>query len=124
VASRIEAAVARIGKDGPGGKRFRPFREFHFHDVIVFEDCALKHVAIDMPGIGIRHEQRVGLDGGSVSAKNRHLMVGEPHVLTVRSVNGYNVVSWRSGQISYWAASDLNASELEDFAKLFQSSPG
>jgi anti-sigma factor RsiW len=47
-----------------------------------------------------------------------------PHVMTTRSINGYNVVSWRSGQIAYWAASDLNASELEDFAKLFQSSPG
>jgi anti-sigma factor RsiW len=47
-----------------------------------------------------------------------------PHLMTTRSVNGYNVVSWSSGQIAYWAASDLNASELEDFAKLFQSSPG
>jgi anti-sigma factor RsiW len=47
-----------------------------------------------------------------------------PDVTTSRSVNGYNVVSWSSGQITYWAASDLNVRELEDFAKLFQSSPG
>lgn len=41
-----------------------------------------------------------------------------------RSVNGYNVVSWSSGEITYWAASDLNATELEEFAKVFQSAPG
>jgi anti-sigma factor RsiW len=43
--------------------------------------------------------------------------------MTTRSVNGYNVVSWNSSQITYWAASDLNARELEEFAKLFQSAP-
>jgi anti-sigma factor RsiW len=47
-----------------------------------------------------------------------------PDVMTSRSVNGYNVVSWSSGQITYWAASDLNVRELEEFAKLFKSSPG
>jgi anti-sigma factor RsiW len=44
--------------------------------------------------------------------------------ITTRSVNGYNVVTWNSDQITYWAASDLNARELEEFAKLFQSAPG
>jgi anti-sigma factor RsiW len=44
--------------------------------------------------------------------------------MTIRSVNGYNVVSWSSDQITYWAASDLNARELEEFARLFQSAPG
>jgi anti-sigma factor RsiW len=47
-----------------------------------------------------------------------------PDVMTSRSANGYNVVSWNSGQTTYWAASDLNVRELEEFAKLFQSSPG
>jgi anti-sigma factor RsiW len=44
--------------------------------------------------------------------------------MTARSVNGYNVVTWSTDQITYWAASDLNVRELEEFAKLFQSSPG
>ena len=44
--------------------------------------------------------------------------------MTTRSVNGYNVVSWSSDQITYWAVSDLNARELEEFARLFQSAPG
>jgi anti-sigma factor RsiW len=43
---------------------------------------------------------------------------------TRRSVNGYNVMRWSSNGTTYWAASDLNVRELEDFAKLFQSSPG
>jgi anti-sigma factor RsiW len=44
--------------------------------------------------------------------------------ITTRSVNGYNVVTWSTAELTYWAASDLNARELEEFAKLFQSSPG
>jgi anti-sigma factor RsiW len=44
--------------------------------------------------------------------------------MSTRSANGYNVVSWSSGLITYWAASDLNARELEEFAKLFESAPG
>jgi anti-sigma factor RsiW len=44
--------------------------------------------------------------------------------ITTRTVNGYNVVSWSSGQTTYWAASDLNLRELQEFAKLFQSAPG
>ena len=40
-----------------------------------------------------------------------------------RSVNGYNVVGWTTDKTSYWAASDLNAGELETFARLFQGLP-
>jgi anti-sigma factor RsiW len=36
------------------------------------------------------------------------------------SVNGYNILRWNDGGISYWAVSDLNLSELNTFAKLFQ----
>jgi len=43
---------------------------------------------------------------------------------TRRTVNGYNVVRWSSDGISYLATSDLNAAELETFAKEFQSAPG
>lgn len=40
-----------------------------------------------------------------------------------RSINGYNVVSWREGGIGYWAISDLAVGELDTFARLFKSSP-
>jgi anti-sigma factor RsiW len=43
--------------------------------------------------------------------------------ITTRAVNGYNVVSWSSGKTTYWASSDLNLRELQEFAKLFQSAP-
>jgi anti-sigma factor RsiW len=36
------------------------------------------------------------------------------------SVNGYNILTWNDGGMSYWAVSDLNLSELNTFAKLFQ----
>jgi anti-sigma factor RsiW len=38
-----------------------------------------------------------------------------------RVVSGYNVVGWTIGPTTYWAASDLNAAELQAFAKLFQA---
>ena len=39
-----------------------------------------------------------------------------------RSINGYNVVHWVENGVSYWAISDLEAKELEDFARLFRTS--
>ncbi len=41
---------------------------------------------------------------------------------TPRAVNGYNVVHWVDNGASYWAVSDLEAKELEDFARLFRTS--
>ena len=41
----------------------------------------------------------------------------------VRSINGYNVVSWREGGMGYWAISDLAVGELETFVRLFIASP-
>jgi anti-sigma factor RsiW len=41
-----------------------------------------------------------------------------------RSINGYNLVSWNDGGVTYWAASDLNPAELVTFAKLFRAAPG
>ncbi len=35
-------------------------------------------------------------------------------------VNGFNIVSWNVGPTTYWALSDLNVTELNAFAKLFQ----
>ncbi len=40
---------------------------------------------------------------------------------TLPSINGYNVVAWRDGGRTYWAVSDLNASELQLFARKFQA---
>jgi len=38
---------------------------------------------------------------------------------TTYSVNGTNVAVWRVADLTYWAASDLNAVELSRFAELF-----
>jgi anti-sigma factor RsiW len=40
-----------------------------------------------------------------------------------RSLNGYNVVSWSSDSVTYLAASDLNATELQEFARQFRAAP-
>jgi anti-sigma factor RsiW len=40
-----------------------------------------------------------------------------------RSVKGYNVVGWSIDRTAYWAVSDLNAAELETFARLFADAP-
>jgi anti-sigma factor RsiW len=37
-----------------------------------------------------------------------------------RTINGYNLVSWRDGGTAFWAISDLNIEDLNRFAKLFQ----
>jgi anti-sigma factor RsiW len=41
---------------------------------------------------------------------------------TPRDVNGYNIVHWVENGVSYWVISDLEAKELEDFARLFRTS--
>ena len=41
---------------------------------------------------------------------------------TPRAVNGYNIVHWVEKGVSYWAISDLEAKELEEFARLFRTS--
>jgi anti-sigma factor RsiW len=37
-----------------------------------------------------------------------------------KSIKGYNLVSWNDGEVRYWAASDLNAAELDTFARSFR----
>ena len=34
--------------------------------------------------------------------------------------NGYNLVHWSEGQMTYWAVSDIPAVELQDFKRLYQ----
>ena len=43
--------------------------------------------------------------------------VGSP-----RSINGYNVVQWSENRMTFWAVSDVEAKELENFAQLFRTS--
>ena len=40
-----------------------------------------------------------------------------PSVVTAQ---GYNLVSWRTGGVAFWAVSDLNTTELAQFVTLFQ----
>jgi anti-sigma factor RsiW len=37
------------------------------------------------------------------------------------TTHGYNISRWNSGGLSYWAVSDLNAAELDEFAKLIRN---
>lgn len=53
----------------------------------------------------------------AVPTESRFELERTPH-----AVNGYNVVHWVEKGVSYWAISDLEAKELEDFAQLFRSS--
>jgi anti-sigma factor RsiW len=38
-----------------------------------------------------------------------------------RAIDGYNIVDWTDGNLTYWAVSDLAAPELEDFARAFRA---
>ena len=42
--------------------------------------------------------------------------------MTPRLVNsdGYNIVQWIDDGVAYWAVSDLNGRELEEFVNLFR----
>src|SRR5215204_1736920 len=40
-----------------------------------------------------------------------------------RSVDGYNIVGWNDDDVSYWATSDLNVKELQEFAAAFRAAP-
>jgi anti-sigma factor RsiW len=38
-----------------------------------------------------------------------------------RAIDGYNIVEWTDGNLTYWAVSDLAAPELEEFARAFRA---
>lgn len=41
-----------------------------------------------------------------------------------RSVNaGHNIIAWRENGVAYWAVSDLSASDLDTFVRLFRTAP-
>ena len=64
-----------------------------------------------------------------VYARRKHLisLFALPHpsrserTAASESIKGYNLVQWTVGDVEYWAASDLNSVELQQFANLFRS---
>jgi len=40
-----------------------------------------------------------------------------------RTAEGYHVIGWTEGGLSYWAVSDLGIGELRNFVKLFRTAP-
>jgi len=42
---------------------------------------------------------------------------------TARVDDGYNLVSWTAGGVTYWAVSDMAAADLAHFAELFRDAP-
>jgi anti-sigma factor RsiW len=38
-----------------------------------------------------------------------------------RAIDGYNIVDWTDGDITYWAVSDVSAPDLEEFARAFRA---
>ena len=63
-----------------------------------------------------RHQHVINLfvmpaEGGVVPAK------------ASASLNGYNLRHWRAGALRFWAVSDLNAAELEEFERLVRAQP-
>jgi anti-sigma factor RsiW len=40
-----------------------------------------------------------------------------------RTAEGYHVIGWSEGGVSYWAVSDVGMGELQNFVKLFRAAP-
>ena len=40
-----------------------------------------------------------------------------------RASEGYNIVHWTEGGVTYWAVSDIGAGDLEDFVQKFRAAP-
>jgi anti-sigma factor RsiW len=74
-------------------------------------------VGTPVPTLVYRHAKHV-ISVTAMPAESR-FEVGS----TARTVNGYNVVHWSENGVSYWAVSDVAAKDLEEFARLFRSSP-
>ena len=68
------------------------------------------------------------IQGRSVAAliyqRNKHVInvfiwPGESAAGTL-TANGYHLIHWSAGGMSYWAVSDLNETELKDFSALLR----
>jgi len=46
---------------------------------------------------------------------------GSPVAFPPSTIQGYNIIHWTEGSMTYWAVSDLNSTELEQFVQLFRS---
>jgi anti-sigma factor RsiW len=42
--------------------------------------------------------------------------------MPLQKLDGFNVVRWKDDGVMYFAVSDLNLAELEEFARLFRTS--
>jgi anti-sigma factor RsiW len=40
-----------------------------------------------------------------------------------RDADGYHLITWTDGDVTYWAVSDVGLHELEEFVKLFRVAP-
>ena len=40
-----------------------------------------------------------------------------------RAGDGYNIVRWTEGGVTYWAVSDIGAGDLETFVQKFRAAP-
>ncbi|HEY1541373.1 MAG TPA: anti-sigma factor, partial [Xanthobacteraceae bacterium] len=63
-----------------------------------------------------------------VYRSNKHLisvteMQGGGAPPPVRTADGYHVIAWSAGGVSYWAVSDVELDALQKFVKLFQAAP-
>ena len=45
---------------------------------------------------------------------------GSQSAVEITAHDGYNLLHWRRGGMNYWMASDLNAQEMGDFARLLR----
>ncbi|HXO03699.1 MAG TPA: anti-sigma factor [Stellaceae bacterium] len=46
-----------------------------------------------------------------------------PHLAGDTTIQGYNVVHWAAGGMNFWAVSDVERSQLDDFAALWKKAP-
>jgi anti-sigma factor RsiW len=65
-----------------------------------------------VPTLVYRHRQHVI----SLTAVTAKLGAVPP-----RAIDGYNIVDWTDGDITYWAVSDVSAPDLEAFARAFRA---
>src|SRR6202453_4850357 len=70
-----------------------------------------------VPTLVYRHEKHL-ISLTEIPAQSRFELTRTPH-----SITGYNVVHWTEKGVSYWAISDVAAATLEDFARLFRTTP-
>jgi len=46
-----------------------------------------------------------------------------PHLAGDTTIQGYNVVHWAAGRMNFWAVSDVERGQLDDFAALWKKAP-